>query len=436
VSGWASDLNPPDTRMRIALVFPWYTEKTTYIEGPLSRALAKLGHEVHLITSGLSYNHDSPNYERDLAPAFGPRLNELGVTKSHGVTVHRLPHVLLLRQPILLGLGRLLREIQPDVVQTGTVGSFIALACAFHRPIVGYQLFTGAHQAAEIAFTTRAFARRSALTRGLAIALRWIPGRLVSLMSARCYAVTGDTATVAADYYGVQRDKITNGPLGLDTTWFRVPGDSERRETRSRVRASLGFSADDIICVYSGRFNGHKNPRFLAEAIAVLRREGLPFCGLFIGAGEQADDLAAREGCRLHGYMPADQLAELYVASDIAAWPVSYSASQVEAAACGLPVIMTDQSKKLELREVCIPYRELDLDSMVAVLRRLASEQERQLVGLAGARIVHDRLSWNVIARTRARDYAAAVERRDYESLAPGASSGGGKAPASAAKPE
>jgi hypothetical protein len=136
------------------------------------------------------------------------------------VTIHRLPHVLFARQPALLGLGRRLRSIRPDVVQTGTVGSLIALACAFHKPFLAYELFTGAHQAAEIAFTTRPFARRSSFTRAVAIALRWVPGRLVSLVSAKCYAVTGDAASVAVDLYGVQRAKVELCPLCFDDSWF------------------------------------------------------------------------------------------------------------------------------------------------------------------------------------------------------------------------
>jgi glycosyltransferase involved in cell wall biosynthesis len=112
------------------------------------------------------------------------------------------------------------------------------------------------------------------------------------------------------------------------------------------VRAALGLDDHDVVCVYTGRFNAHKNPRLLADAVTSLRRDGLPFRGLFIGGGEQADYLSTSEGSIVHGYVAADQLADLYVASDVAVWPRSYSASQVEAAACGLPVVITDTSQK------------------------------------------------------------------------------------------
>src|SRR4051812_32409302 len=106
--------------MRIALVFASYSPKSTYIETPLSKALARLGHDVHIVTSGLPTNYHLANYAKDFAGAFGAALQPLGTTVSEGVTVHRLPHRIVRGHVALIGLGRCLKSLKVEVVQTGT----------------------------------------------------------------------------------------------------------------------------------------------------------------------------------------------------------------------------------------------------------------------------------------------------------------------------
>jgi glycosyltransferase involved in cell wall biosynthesis len=108
-------------------------------------------------------------------------------------------------------------------------------------------------------------------------------------------------------------------------------------------------------------------------------------------------------------FVAASDLARYYWASDIAVWPRSYSASQVEAVACGLPLIMSDASRKAELYDVSIRYKEDDLDSLTEVLRVLGSRERREALGKAGAEQVRAQLSWSVIAAKRAHDYRAAI---------------------------
>jgi hypothetical protein len=48
--------------MRIAIISDWFSEKMGYAENCLPKALASLGHEVHLITSNVQPYFNSPNY--------------------------------------------------------------------------------------------------------------------------------------------------------------------------------------------------------------------------------------------------------------------------------------------------------------------------------------------------------------------------------------
>jgi glycosyltransferase involved in cell wall biosynthesis len=395
--------------MRIAVISLWFAERSTYVESSLPRALARLGHEVHLITSALQPNYDSPNYERDYAPALGAGVQPLGVRTVDGVVVHRLPHTIIAGSVSLSGLSRVLRELRPDIVQTAMIVSWPTFVCAAYRLPLGYKLFVGAHQAEELAFNRRGPAKKSIVMRATARLSRWIPGRMVSGQSAKCYAVTDDAAEVAIELYGYQPAKLTLLPLGFDEAWFHAPVNQKDTKVRQEERLRMGIRDEEIVCIYTGRLTAFKNPLLLASAVERLNAEGLNYRALFVGGGEEEQRLRARSGTIVESFVAPSDLARYYWASDIAVWPRSYSASQVEAVACGLPLIMSDASRKAELHDVSIRYKEDDLDSLTEILRGLGSRDRREALGRAGAELVRAKLSWSVIAAKRAQDYRAAI---------------------------
>jgi Glycosyltransferase len=398
-------------KLRIAIVSPWFAEKSTYIESSLPRALARLGHEVHLITTGLQPNYDAPDYDRDYAPAFGAAIQPLCVETIDGVIVHRLPHRMIAGYVAINGLGRALGRLRPDVVQTFSIASWITFACALYQRTTRYRLFTGCHQAAELAFTRRAPSNRSVFLRAMNLFARRAPGSLVSLVSEKCYAVTEDAADVAIGLYGYQPSKVIVEPLGFHDSVFHLPAGNNELSVRASIRARLGITAEEIVCIYTGRFSKFKNPALLAAAVERLRRAGLNYRCLFVGGGDEGDELRRIEGSIVEPFVAPRDLAHFYWASDIAIWPKSYSASQLEAVACGIPIIMSDASQKAELHDISVSYREGDLESLTDVLRGLQSRELRATIGRSAAVHVKERLSWSVIAERRARDYASAVFR-------------------------
>ena len=100
---------------------------------------------------------------------------------------------------------------------------------------------------------------------------RAFPGRIVSLLSVKCYGATTDCADVAVRFFGVLKDKIEVCPLGVDTDLFFPVNGMPASESRDRLRRDLGFSESDIVCIYTGRFSEDKNPLVLARAISTAR---------------------------------------------------------------------------------------------------------------------------------------------------------------------
>jgi glycosyltransferase involved in cell wall biosynthesis len=248
---------------------------------------------------------------------------------------------------------------------------------------------------------------------------RWMPGRLISLCTDKCYAPTVDCADVATRFFGVQSHKVQVMHLGVDTDVFFPVRDGATRMERERMRAELGIGADEIACIYSGKLTTEKNVVLLAEAIVQLRGEGLPMRLVCVGAGPERDRIAAFDAARVLDFRPYTELGRLYRAADLAVWPTNESTSMLDAAACGLPIVISDGVVYRDhVDGNGLVYRMNDLEDLKAKIRKLADLRLRQDLGGAGALKMVERFSWLAHARRRLSDFAAAARGQPASSQA------------------
>jgi len=229
---------------------------------------------------------------------------------------------------------------------------------------------------------------------------------MISLLTTKCFPSAPDCADVAARFLGVPRKLMEISPLGVDTELFGPIATEAQLRDRAELRQRLGFSDDEIVCVYSGRFTEDKNPAVLAAAIQKLQEMGEPFRGLFVGNGVQADFIRGCRGCVLHPFVLVSELARYFRASDIGVWPTQESMSMLDAAACGLPIVVNDTVKVLERIEGNgLSYRLEDVGDLVRVLLQLRSETTRKRMGQRGAEKMLTQFSWRALAERRLRYY-------------------------------
>ena len=178
------------------------------------------------------------------------------------------------------------------------------------------------------------------------------------------------------------------------------------------MRAELGYAEGDLVCIYTGQFTDVKNPLVLAQAVVLLRGQGMSVRGLFIGNGPQNDAIAACDGCTVLPFRPHRELPRYYRASDIGVWPTQESMSMLDAAACGLPIIVNDTLLATERIEGNgITYRLNDVRDLADKIRSLSDPARRRQLGDTGASRIAELFSWSAIARRRLADYQAAVAR-------------------------
>ena len=400
-----------DGPLRIVVVSAFFSEGMGYTENCLPRALAARGHDVHVITSTFNVYGTSSDYEVTYQPFLGPPVTGATHSVVDGYRVRRLESTARFGYVRMRRLGRAVRGLRPDIVHSLEIASLETWELALNKPIGGYRLFTETHQHMSV---VRPYLKRdgSYIRKALYRATRTLPTQLAGRAVEKCYAISPDCATVATTFFGVDPDKITHRCLGTDTTLFHPVGTRNDSDARQQLRGSLGFSPDDIVCVYSGRFSADKNPLVLARAIDALSRAGSPFKALFIGDGAQKREIAACANVTIVGFSKHEALAAYYRAADIGVWTTQESMSMLDAAASGLPLVVSAEIGETgRVTGNGLTYAENDVGALVATLRTLRSADRRRALGAEGRRKMVAEFSWARVAAATEADYLDVLGR-------------------------
>jgi glycosyltransferase involved in cell wall biosynthesis len=384
-----------------------------YIVNMLPRYLARHGIDVHYLTMDMPHYFFSSS-QRSSYENF-EHLTRLAPGEEEtyeGFRLHCLRHRLIGGHPRFVGLKAKLESIRPDVVQSFLSIGWVALDAAWLKPALGYQLFTAAHTTASVfplAVRPSSWMEPARLRN---LAARWIPGRFVSRRTEKCYAATGDCADVAIRFFGVEKEKVVVAPLGVDTDLMSPCVTAEQARSRAEMRARLGVGADEVLFIYTGQFTQAKNPVLLAAAIESMRSRGAPVRALFVGDGEQRAAIAAHPASIAMPFVPHRELPDFYRAADVGVWPTQESTSMLDAAACGLPIVVNDTLQAVERIEGNgLTYRLNDQAALEQVLATLLDPGLRRRLGDNGARRMAEQFSWRALVDRRVADYRLALER-------------------------
>lgn len=403
--------------MRVALLSYWFPRGMGYIVNMLPRYLARQGVEVHYLTM------DMPHYFFDNSQASTYANFEHLTTMSpgqqedyEGFRLHCLKYRNVAGHPRFVGLRDKLESIRPDVVQSFLSIGWVALDAAVLKISMGYKLFTAAHTTASVFPLANRKSSWAEPARMRNLISRWIPGRFVSLQTEKCYAATTDCADVATRFFGVQTKKIDVAPLGVDTDLLSPVSTPEQRQNRIAMRERLGVRPEETLFIYTGQFSAAKNPLLLAGAVESMRARGAKARGLFLGDGSQRDSIAKYSSSVVLPFVPHRELVDYYRAADVGVWPTQESTSMLDAAACGLPVVVNDTLRATErIDGNGLTYELNDQASLERVLSGLLDSAARQRLGEVGARRMAEQFSWHALVRRRVADYRESLAGESAE---------------------
>ena len=413
-------------RLKIVLISDWFSENMGYAENFLPKALASLGHEIHLITSTAQVYYNSPDYQKTYEPFLGPNINNVGIKKIDGYFLHRLPLIpKKTGMPGIEGLTKYLDGLDPQIVQTFSINSLSTVEAARYCAAKNKPLFTECHVHASV-FRKKNIFKKNVLNLILKnnifkLVLDIYQSRIskkslkfVNKVTSVCYPIAPDVAKIAKNYFLATDDKIKVQSLGVDTDLFKIPDYVSNSEEKIKNKIKLGLEPDSLVCIYTGRFSYDKKPQSLARAVNYLQSKGENIQALFIGNGtnEEIKEISEAKGCFVHKFVPVNELPKYYWLADVGVWPSQESTSQLDAAACGLPLILSD---RIEVKERIngngLLYSEDDDIDLAQKIIQFKNEKMRQTMSAIGALKIQNSFSWKAIASSRTEDYIKALNK-------------------------
>jgi glycosyltransferase involved in cell wall biosynthesis len=402
--------------MKIVFVSAWYSDNMGYIENCLPKSLAKMGHEVHVITSTAQVYFNHPFYAQTYQKYLGDPIQPAGTRLIDGVTIHRLPFFKLKSKIILRGLVSKVSAINPDVVSLFEHVSVDTLKLALLKIFQNYKLYTANHAVFSVYPIARNWAVLPFSKKLEWYFTEWLPGRFTNLFIEKCFAVTVDAGQIAVEYRGVSPHKVKVATLGVNTDSFHPDAAAKKV-----FRKKWGFQDDDIVCIYTGKLLPQKQPVLLAHAIEGLAKKGVKIKGFFVAEGALEDDIKQFNSCQIIPLQPFHELPDFFRMADIAVWPGEESSSQLDAVASGACLILTDNIKAYdEIEDVSVEketptvykpkivsrkFNHGNLADLMKKLESLTDETLRSRLAKAGVREMQGKYSWDIIAQNRLEDY-------------------------------
>ena len=393
--------------MKIVLIQLWHSENMGYTDNMLPKYLAKLGHEVHLITSNGQIYFNSPEYSEVYEDALGGPIVGCGVKKKDGYYLHRLPFynycpfkkfVHRFEYFGILGVYEYLEKIKRDIIQTLYINTISSYHAAKYAKDFSVSLFTECHIHKSV------FNPKNKLINQIYNNINPFL-RKINNQTKYCYAIASDVEQIVRDYYKLSSSKIKLESLGVDTeVFYPALNENEIKEKRK----DLGFDDNDIIVIYTGRFTKDKNPHCLANAIEILQHKSLSYKAIFIGSGNSFDNkyLASKKGTTVISFLSTKELAVYYQIANIGVWPRQESTSQLDAMACGLPLILSNKIEALErIDGNGYLYNEDDSEDLAKKIHKMFVSNDIYSFSKKSSEKIKKDYSWLSIAENRIKDY-------------------------------
>jgi alpha-1,6-mannosyltransferase len=182
-------------------------------------------------------------------------------------------------------------------------------------------------------------------------------------------------------------------PLGIDSRIFHP----DRAD--ATLREHLGLDPDTRLLVYAGRFTAEKKLHVLVEAV---RKLGKRYHLILVGGGGLGAELAHPANVTIVPFeRDQRQLARLLASCDVLVHPgdcETFGLIVLEAMACGLPVVGTNGGGVAELvdRETGILAEPNNVDSLAGAIEAIYFRDMARM-GDAARRKAAERYDWNEI---------------------------------------
>ncbi len=307
-----------------------FMDESTYQETMLANKQVEMGHEVYIVATNIVFNSDG-----------SMSLCEPKTYKnSKGVTIIRFnSHRKVGRsRGNFFELFNVLKKIRPDFIMDHVFCPTSSMAVLMYRSSNrNCKIVADSHMTEDNYDPDSCELRQIIL-----VMLQRIIGMRYYRICHRVYGITPDTVKLLMRVFHVPEDKTEVLPLGFDDSLIdRKDQDTVRKDTRSRY----GIADDKLVFIHGGKLTRGKKTLELVKSIKSVPDAALIVFGDFSDPEyEQEVRDEASDNVIFAGFLDKRQIYDAFYASDIAAFPGAPSCLRQESVACGLPIIMGNNS--------------------------------------------------------------------------------------------
>ncbi len=237
----------------------------------------------------------------------------------------------------------------------------------------------------------------------------WWKSRVRQLSKARhCFALSQSTSNDLQEFLGIEKDKITVNPFGVDEVFKPMVMTEELFKTNSRLQClrdlkEKGFS----LILHVGSNIDRKNVITLLRAVSLLKRKNRSVVLVKVGDSlfksrwsKWIVDQGLESSIIEFGPLSFEDLHPIYAYTDVLSFPSTYEGQGLpvlESQACGLPCVISNSTSLVEVGGDSVLYHDpMDPEELMSWIERvLDSSDLRQDLIRKGCENVK-RFTWDV----------------------------------------
>jgi glycosyltransferase involved in cell wall biosynthesis len=330
----------------------------------------------------------------------GNRIKENGTFVEEGIEVIRLKCKFeFLNNLWLENLEQTILELKPDVIHVHGVPSISALRISrLKRKLNEIKLVYDDHMNYN--------AMRSSLVYPFYKTFKLFFGNIILKNADELVAVTEETKYFMNEMYGFPLDEIQIIPLGCDTKIFHRDEDA-----RKKLRKKYAISDNQIVFCYVGKIIPEKRVDLLVDAGIEMMKTSKNLVILCVGGADKdyleslqrkIDSSALSNKFIFLPAVPSKELYMYYSMADVGVWPKQCSITMLEAMACNLPLVVSDNSQATEgvtNEDSGFTYREEDLSDLIKKMKVFMDLKVTSYMGNK-ARQISELYDWENISKS------------------------------------
>jgi len=308
----------------------FYIDNYSYQENILPRIHSELGYEVQIVASTETYitktkiGYVEPS---SYISSDGIKISRLGYNKL-------LPHFIMKKLRIYVGLSKILDEFKPDIIFLHDV-QFIDVSkiIKYAKKNPKVKIFADCH-------TDFINSARNWFSKNILHGIIYKHcANLIEPYTKKFFGVLPARMDFLKEMYKLPDKKIELLVMGADDSKINF---DNKKEIRNNIREKLNISNNDFLMVTGGKIDKRKNIHLLLKAVSELNKKdiklilfGLPDEDMKI----EIDKYSNNKTIRNIGWIESNKVYDFFLASDLAIFPGTHSVLWEQAVGTGLPCV-------------------------------------------------------------------------------------------------